>query len=244
MAANRGDLITNAITRTGDVGEFVTIGAVCSRVECSQQDFLPFTCTGCKKPYCLSHARPAAHGCPSPAQHDHTVFVCPLCKRGVTIVPDEDINATFSRHEATPECRGGRGEKKKRRCALQGCRELLGVTNNFTCKVCRLDFCVAHRLDLAHKCAGPPRKPGFFGGGAGGGGGSGGSGGSSSSSNSSSGRSGSAAPAAGCLPGAKPPNLPPIKAPPVDEVRATADRRKRAPEPKSPTSPHTPCAIV
>jgi hypothetical protein len=60
----------------------------------------------------------ASHGCPSPAQHDHTVFVCPLCKRGVTIVPDEDINATFSRHEATPECRGGRGEKRKRRCAL------------------------------------------------------------------------------------------------------------------------------
>ena len=239
MAANRGDLITNAITRAGDVGEFVTIGAVCSRVECSLHDFLPFTCAGCKRPYCLSHARPASHGCPSPAQHDHTVFVCPLCKRGVTIVPDEDINATFSRHEATPECRGGRGEKRKRRCALQGCRELLGVTNNFTCKVCRLDFCVAHRLDLAHKCAGPPRKPGFFGGGGGG------SGGGSSSSSSGGGRGGSAAPAAGCLPGAKPPNLPPIKAPPVDEVRATADRRKRAPpEPKSPSSPHTPCAVV
>jgi hypothetical protein len=155
------------------------------------------------------------------------VFVCPLCKLGVTIVPGEDINTTFSRHEATPECRGGRGEKKKKRCALKGCRELLGVTGGFHCKVCGLDFCVGHRLDLAHACAGPPKRAGFFGGGRG-------AFSSGSSSGSGGGGGGGGNPSA-------PPKLPPIKAPTSEDVRATADRRKRPSEPKSPPSP---CAVV
>jgi hypothetical protein len=231
---SRNDLVTNALVRAGDVGEFTTTGVACAVPTCRLQDFLPFTCEGCKKPHCLAHCRPDSHGCPHSSLVDHQVFVCPLCKLGVSIVPGEDLNATFQRHEATPSCRGGRGDKKKKRCALNGCREPLGVTGGFRCKVCAGDFCVAHRLDLAHSCSGPPKKPGFFARAVGGGGG-----GSNGSSGSSGAKQHTANPAA-------PPKLPSIKAPVVptaDDVRATADRRKR--EPTSPgASPHTPCSMV
>ena len=213
----RADTITHALGRKGDVGEFTASGTTaCALPSCRQADFLPFPCAHCHSQFCLSHARPAAHACAAAGVQDHAVFVCPLCKHGIDVVPGEDINATFARHEATPACRAARKAPAKPRCAAKGCREVLQSHTAFACKACLAKFCVTHRTDLSHACAGPPRPANGLSRLLGGGGGGGGGGVA---------RGAGAAPAA---PAARPvAKLAPIKAP--DHVRDTADRRKRGP---------------
>ena len=234
--SQRVSAITTSVARTGgaDVGEFSASGVtVCSLQSCKQSEFLPFTCALCKAAFCLAHASPARHACAVAGAADHTVFVCPLCKKGVDNVAGEDVNTTFARHEASAACRAARKAPAKPRCAAPGCREALQSHTAFDCKGCGAKFCVSHRTDLSHACKGPPR-PARSGlsrllGGGGGGGGAG----------------ASAAPAPAPK---KPAPPPPIRVP--DHVRDTAERRKQqgaaggggSSGSASPKSPHSPCA--
>lgn len=43
--------------------EFPNLGQQCSLQNCSQLDFLPFTCTNCQQIFCKEHYITSAHDC-------------------------------------------------------------------------------------------------------------------------------------------------------------------------------------
>nr|GMD84441.1 zinc finger AN1 and C2H2 domain-containing stress-associated protein 16-like [Ipomoea batatas]GME15057.1 zinc finger AN1 and C2H2 domain-containing stress-associated protein 16-like [Ipomoea batatas] len=77
---------------------FPNLGKHCSVDDCRQIDFLPFTCDCCHKVFCLEHRSYARHQCPKGNKHDVTVVICPLCAKGVRLIPDEDPNITWQSH--------------------------------------------------------------------------------------------------------------------------------------------------
>ncbi|VFQ72211.1 unnamed protein product [Cuscuta campestris] len=138
---------------------FPNLGKHCSDKDCRQIDFLPFTCDCCQKVFCLEHRSYARHQCPKGNKHDVTVVICPLCAKGVRLIPNEDPNITWESH-VNIECDPSNYEKatKKRKCPVPRCREVLTFSNTVKCRDCEVDHCLKHRLGLDHKCPGP-KKP-------------------------------------------------------------------------------------
>ncbi|KAL9270753.1 Zinc finger AN1 and C2H2 domain-containing stress-associated protein 16-like protein [Drosera capensis] len=140
--------------------EFPNLGKHCFVEDCKQIDFLPFTCDTCRQVFCLDHRSYSQHNCPRANKQDVTVVVCPLCAKGVRLIPEEDPNITWEAHVNT-ECDPSNYEKatKKRKCPVPGCRELLTFSNSIKCRDCNVDHCLKHRFGPDHKCPGPT-KPG------------------------------------------------------------------------------------
>lgn len=138
---------------------FPNLGKHCSVDDCRQIDFLPFTCDCCQKVFCLEHRSYSRHQCPKANKNDVTVVICPLCAKGVRLIPKEDPNITWESH-VNIECDPSNYEKatKKRKCPVPGCRELLTFSNTIKCRDCSIDHCLKHRFGPDHKCPGP-RKP-------------------------------------------------------------------------------------
>mmetsp|Transcript_7354 Transcript_7354/g.18084 ORF Transcript_7354/g.18084 Transcript_7354/m.18084 type:complete len:154 (-) Transcript_7354:332-793(-) len=110
----------------------------------------------CKKAFCLDHRTYAAHNCEKGANADCRVVVCPVCKKGVKIVPGEELRVTFGRHEST-ECAGK--VVKAPTCPAPGCKQKLGPANKYTCKICNVDVCLQHRYEDAHDCKAAAKAP-------------------------------------------------------------------------------------
>ncbi|KAL5708200.1 Zinc finger AN1 and C2H2 domain-containing stress-associated protein 16 [Ranunculus cassubicifolius] len=139
--------------------EFPDLGKHCSVDYCKQIDFLPFTCDRCDKVFCLEHRSFGKHQCPNANKFDVTVVICPLCAKGVRLIPDEDANITWEKHVNT-DCDPSNYVKatKKKKCPVTGCRELLTFSNTIKCRDCTIDHCLKHRFGPDHKCPGP-KKP-------------------------------------------------------------------------------------
>lgn len=136
------------------------VGTHCQfRPECNQLDFLPFKCSGCKQIFCQEHCTAAAHRCPN-AESDVQVIVCPVCALAVRLVPNEDPNATFERHQRSG-CNPANYAKvhKKKKCTVKLCKEKLVTTNSIICKDCGALTCLRHRLAEDHSCPGPRVLP-------------------------------------------------------------------------------------
>lgn len=143
--------------------QFPDLGKHCSVEDCKQIDFLPFTCDRCHLVYCLEHRSYIKHHCPKADKKDVTVVICPLCAKGVRLIPDEDPNITWEMHVNT-ECDPSNYDKvtKKKKCPVPGCREVLTFSNTIKCRDCTLDHCLKHRFGPDHKCPGPKKSdPGF-----------------------------------------------------------------------------------
>lgn len=138
---------------------FPNLGKHCSVDDCHQIDFLPFTCDRCKLVFCLQHRSYGQHRCPHGDNQGVTVVICPLCAKGVRLIPEEDPNITWEKHVNTI-CDPSNYEKatKKRKCPVAGCREILVFSNTIKCRDCNVDHCLKHRFGPDHKCPGP-RKP-------------------------------------------------------------------------------------
>nr|GMD90533.1 zinc finger AN1 and C2H2 domain-containing stress-associated protein 16-like [Ipomoea batatas] len=138
---------------------FPNLGKHCSVDDCRQIDFLPFTCDCCHKVFCLEHRSYARHQCPKGNKHDVTVVICPLCAKGVRLIPDEDPNITWQSHVNT-DCDPSNYEKatKKRKCPVPRCKEVLTFSNTIKCRDCDVDHCLKHRFGPDHNCPGP-KKP-------------------------------------------------------------------------------------
>ncbi|CAJ1967579.1 unnamed protein product [Sphenostylis stenocarpa] len=136
--------------------EFPDLGKHCSVSDCKQIDFLPFTCDRCHQVYCLEHRSYIKHQCTKADKQDVTVVICPLCAKGVRLVPDQDANITWENHVNT-DCDPSNYEKvtKKKKCPVPGCREILGFSNTIKCRDCSVDYCLKHRFGPDHKCPGP-----------------------------------------------------------------------------------------
>ncbi|CAA0812749.1 Zinc finger AN1 and C2H2 domain-containing stress-associated protein 11 [Striga hermonthica] len=138
---------------------FPNLGKHCTVEDCRQIDFLPFTCDCCKQVYCLDHRSYSRHNCPKANKNDITVVICPLCAKGVRLIPEEDPNITWESHVNT-ECDPSNYEQatKKRKCPMPRCREMLTFSNTIKCRDCGLDHCLKHRFGPDHNCPGP-KKP-------------------------------------------------------------------------------------
>ncbi|KAK4749468.1 hypothetical protein SAY87_026917 [Trapa incisa] len=139
--------------------EFPNLGKHCMVEDCRQIDFLPFTCDRCSQVFCLEHRSYVKHQCTKADKNDVTVVICPLCAKGVRLIPDQDPNITWESHVNT-DCDPSNYEKvtKKRKCPVPGCREVLTFSNTIKCRDCTVDHCLKHRFGLDHKCPGP-KKP-------------------------------------------------------------------------------------
>nr|XP_043610334.1 zinc finger AN1 and C2H2 domain-containing stress-associated protein 13-like [Erigeron canadensis] len=135
---------------------FPNLGKHCSVDDCKLIDFLPFTCDCCNKVFCLEHRSYTTHKCPNANKNDRTVVICPLCAKGVHLVPEQDPNITWESHVNT-DCDPSNYEKvtKKKKCPVRGCREILTFSNTIQCRDCTIDHCLKHRLGLDHSCPGP-----------------------------------------------------------------------------------------
>ncbi|OMO71452.1 Zinc finger, AN1-type [Corchorus olitorius] len=142
---------------------FPNLGKHCSVEDCKQIDFLPFTCDRCQLVYCLEHRSYIKHHCPKADKNDVTVVICPLCAKGVRLNPDEDPNITWETHVNT-ECDPSNYEKvrKKKKCPVPGCREVLTFSNTIKCRDCTIDHCLKHRFGPDHKCPGPKKPDSAF----------------------------------------------------------------------------------
>ena len=113
--------------------------------------------------YCLEHRGYIKHQCPKADKKDVTVVVCPLCAKGVRLVPDQDANITWENHVNT-DCDPSNYDKvtKKKKCPVPGCREILGFSNTIKCRDCNVDHCLKHRFGPDHKCPGPRKMETSF----------------------------------------------------------------------------------
>ena len=109
--------------------------------------------------FCLEHRGYIKHSCLKADRQDVTVVVCPLCAKGVRLIPDEDPNISWETHVNT-ECDPSNYEKvtKKKKCPVPGCREILTFSNTIKCRDCLVNHCLKHRFGPDHKCPGP-KKP-------------------------------------------------------------------------------------
>ncbi|XP_047179533.1 zinc finger AN1 and C2H2 domain-containing stress-associated protein 16-like [Vigna umbellata] len=138
--------------------EFPNLGNHCSVSDCRQLDFLPFTCDRCDQIYCLEHRGYIEHKCTKPNKEDVKVVICPLCAKGVRLIPDQDPNMAWD-HHVNIDCDPSNYEKvtKKRKCPAPGCREVLVFSNTIKCRDCLEDHCLKHRFGPDHKCSGPKK---------------------------------------------------------------------------------------
>jgi len=148
--------------------DFDELGGACAHPECGKRDFLPTTCSACKKTYCSIHFKYWQHDCPMWSQvqaQTRRSFPCPLCGDPIALVtltstngikrlnPDEAWNTHF----ASGKCKGGtkkKKKKKKKRCEMKGCVTELNLTNKTKCPKCGIWTCLTHRFPEAHNCTG------------------------------------------------------------------------------------------
>jgi predicted nucleic acid binding AN1-type Zn finger protein len=130
--------------------EFPDLGRHCSKHDCKQLDFLPFTCDACKKVFCLDHRTYKDHTCAEVKVRDKKAQVCPLCNIPVPCGPNEDVDEKMNRHIEDGCKSEARERKKAKRCSVKRCRktELLPIQ----CAKCSHQYCLGHRLPSDHNC--------------------------------------------------------------------------------------------
>nr|QEG03151.1 zinc finger AN1 domain-containing stress-associated protein 12 isoform X1 [Cymbidium ensifolium] len=134
----------------GGTEAFPDLGEHCQYDGCNQLDFLPFTCIACRKVFCLEHRTYRSHACPKADHSSRTVAVCDLCSASIEKEADEDDRDSLSRHEKSGAC--DPSKKRKPRCPVPRCKEILTFSNHSTCKVCNLKICLKHRFPSDHSC--------------------------------------------------------------------------------------------
>ncbi|CEG37350.1 zinc finger an1 and c2h2 domain-containing stress-associated protein 16-like [Plasmopara halstedii] len=137
------------------------VGAHCSMPACHQQDFLPFKCDCCSGIFCLDHRSYDTHECSKAGSRDRRVVQCPVCKQMIHWTAEQEVNAVWEEHVRVGQCTREKfkqqqlrlqNKPKKKRCAADGCRESLLVSNQFHCKKCAHDVCLKHRFEPDHDC--------------------------------------------------------------------------------------------
>jgi len=127
-------------------------GKHCSWDECKQFDFLPFTCDGCRKVFCLAHREQSAHKCPAMKPEQANILPrCPICNKLVLIKSGESIDAKVMQHieSGCTQFVVDTKREKVAACSYSKCKALSAPCE---CKHCRKFFCAEHRLADDHLC--------------------------------------------------------------------------------------------
>lgn len=113
--------------------------------------------------FCLEHRSYGRHQCPNANKNDVTVVICPLCAKGVRLIPAENPNITWESHVNT-ECDPSNYDKvtKKKKCPVPRCKEILTFSNTVRCKDCATEHCLKHRFGPDHSCPGPKKQATAF----------------------------------------------------------------------------------
>ncbi|KAK6913163.1 Zinc finger, AN1-type [Dillenia turbinata] len=137
----------------GGTEAFPDLGKHCQYPECNQLDFLPFTCVGCLRVFCLDHRSYKSHLC-SRSDHDsRKVIVCDICSTSIETTGHnkDDEKAILEKHEKSGDC--DPRKKKRPTCPVKRCRQVLTFSNTSVCKTCNLKTCLKHRFAADHACS-------------------------------------------------------------------------------------------
>lgn len=146
--------------------ELMFLGTTCSHSDCNLNDFLPFACPACHRPFCQPHFLPSVHQCSAPlppSMVDRIAPQCPMCREVVPYPPGGrlDPNEAVERHISAgcTSMEGGEARRKallrqkKARgqvCWRRGCSK--GLIVEMRCERCRHAFCPSHRHESEHDC--------------------------------------------------------------------------------------------
>ncbi|KAK9107958.1 hypothetical protein Syun_023969 [Stephania yunnanensis] len=139
----------------GGTEAFPELGSHCQQSDCNQLDFLPFNCDGCQKVFCLEHRSYKSHECPKADHNSRKVIVCEICSVAIETTGKDneaDVKGVLEEHEKSGDC--DPSKKRKPKCPVKRCKQVLTFSNNSTCKVCQLKVCLAHRFPADHACKG------------------------------------------------------------------------------------------
>ncbi|KAL5582472.1 hypothetical protein UlMin_014914 [Ulmus minor] len=129
---------------------FPDLGRHCQNPDCHQLDFLPFKCDGCHKFFCLEHRSYKSHECPKSDHKSRKVLVCNICSTSIETT-GQDEKLLLEKHEKSGNC--DPKNKKKPKCPVRRCKEVLTFSNTSTCKTCEIKVCLKHRFPAEHACS-------------------------------------------------------------------------------------------
>lgn len=116
-------------------------------------DFLPFSCEGCSKVFCLEHRSQDAHKCTAARVVDQNIIpLCPVCGKHVKLASGESPDLKVSAHIESGCTLHviDLSKKAKSACSYSKCKS---VRAPIKCKACHKMYCAEHRFASDHKCA-------------------------------------------------------------------------------------------
>ncbi|KAL6013664.1 hypothetical protein ACLOJK_004162 [Asimina triloba] len=133
----------------GGTEAFPELGKHCQNSSCNQLDFLPFKCDACLKVYCVEHRSYESHDCPKADEQRRRVLVCSLCSMSIANKDGEE-EMIMAQHQQSGDCNPS--NKKKPKCPVRRCKQVLTFSNTTTCKTCDQKVCLKHRFPSDHDC--------------------------------------------------------------------------------------------
>eukprot|EP01018_Ginkgo_biloba_P022681 Gb_30953 [translate_table: standard] len=109
---------------------FPDLGKHCMEESCRTLDFLPLKCNGCNKVFCAEHRSEKDHDCPNVDMNDR------------------------QKHSQSGQCDPDNRLKKRPKCCVRRCKEILTFSNTNVCKSCVGKTCLKHRFPSDHACGG------------------------------------------------------------------------------------------
>lgn len=102
--------------------------------------------------FCLEHRSYKSHECPKSDVDSRKVSVCEICSTAIETTghDGEDEKKILERHEKSGDC--DPKKKKKPRCPVRRCKEVLTFSNTASCKTCQIKICLKHRFPADHAC--------------------------------------------------------------------------------------------
>ena len=127
-------------------------GDHCYLDDCQQFDFLPFTCDGCNKVFCLHHRSQNAHKCTAAPEMKNVLPICPICRKYVLIKSGESVDRKLSQHIRS-RCKQFVIDPQKEKIAACSFKKCKSRTAPCECNLCHRFFCAQHRLADDHLCS-------------------------------------------------------------------------------------------
>ncbi|EGC33091.1 hypothetical protein DICPUDRAFT_56665 [Dictyostelium purpureum] len=123
------------------------VGAHCALKDCNSLDFLPNVCEGCKKLFCLDHAKVQDHACPTPpVKIGGVTITCHLCDSILPVPAGSYENDVLSAH--TKKGCPKKASIAQHKCTF--CPKMEAI--KIVCPNCKNNFCLKHRLERDHNC--------------------------------------------------------------------------------------------
>lgn len=140
----------------GGTEAFPDLGSHCQQSDCNQLDFLPFKCDACQNEFCLEHRSSKSHNCPKSDHNSRKVLVCEICSTSIETTgrDGQDEKVLIERHHNSGNC--DPNKKKKPKCPVKRCKEVLTFSNATPCKTCHVKVCLKHRFPADHDCRKAP----------------------------------------------------------------------------------------